>query len=61
VSRSIYLEALALQPQAFFNQVFADIVAIPSLRNQLLGELRNPNRSVQLSQAIGGLFKAASK
>lgn len=60
-SRSLYLEALALQPQAFFNQVFADIVAIPSLRNQLLGELRNPNRSVQLSQAIGGLFKAASK
>ncbi|MGI2069351.1 DUF3549 family protein [Shewanella baltica] len=60
-SRSLYLEALALQPQAFFNQVFADIVAIPSLRNQLLGELRNPNRSIQLSQAIGGLFKAASK
>lgn len=61
LSRSIYLEALALQPQAFFNQVFADIVAIPSLRNQLLGELRNPNRSIQLSQAIGGLFKAASR
>lgn len=60
-SRSIYLEALALQPQAFFNQVFADIVAIPSLRNPLLAELRNPTRSVQLSQAIGGLFKAASK
>lgn len=61
LSRSIYLEALALQPQAFFNQIFADIVAIPNLRNHLLGELRNPNRSVQLSQAIGGLFKAASK
>ena len=61
LSRSIYLEALALQPQAFFNQVFADIVAIPNLRNHLLRELRNPNRSVQLSQAIGGLFKAASK
>lgn len=61
LSRSIYLEALALQPQTFFNQIFADIVAIPSLRNLLLGELRNPNRSIQLSQAIGGLFKAASK
>ncbi|MGL5359165.1 MAG: DUF3549 family protein [Shewanella sp.] len=61
VSRSIYLEALALQPQSFFNQVFADIVAIPSLREHLLGELRNPKRSIQLSQAIGGLFKAASK
>ncbi|MDH1471111.1 DUF3549 family protein [Shewanella bicestrii] len=61
LSRSIYLETLARQPQAFFNQIFADIVAIPSLRNHLLGELRNPNRSVQLSQAIGGLFKATSK
>ncbi|MFB2778683.1 DUF3549 family protein [Shewanella mangrovisoli] len=61
LSRSIYLEALARQPQAFFNQIFADIVSIPSLRNHLLGELRNPNRSVQLSQAIGGLFKATSK
>ncbi|MFB2684320.1 DUF3549 family protein [Shewanella mangrovisoli] len=61
LSRSIYLEALARQPQAFFNQIFADIVAIPGLRNHLLGELRNPNRSVQLSQAIGGLFKATSK
>lgn len=61
LSRSIYLEALARQPQAFFNQIFADIVAIPSLRNHLLGELRNLNRSVQLSQAIGGLFKATSK
>ncbi|MGZ9897902.1 DUF3549 family protein [Shewanella gaetbuli] len=59
-TRKFYLEALAKQPQHFFNQVFADIVAIPSLRNALLTDLRNPNRSEQLSHAIGGLFKAAS-
>ncbi|RYV03242.1 DUF3549 domain-containing protein [Shewanella sp. OPT22] len=53
-----YLESLAMQPQSFFNQVFADIVAIPLLRDQILLELRNTNRSVKLSQAIGGLFRA---
>ena len=59
-TRKRYLEALAEQPQSFFNQVFADIVAIPSLRHLLLSELRNPDRSAQLSTAIGGLFKAAN-
>ncbi|MCT7940402.1 MULTISPECIES: DUF3549 family protein [Shewanella] len=59
-TRKIFLEALAKQSQSFFNQVFADIVAIPSLRNALLTDLRNPERSEQLSLAIGGLFKAAS-
>ncbi|WP_394200367.1 DUF3549 family protein [Shewanella waksmanii] len=56
-TRSLYLEALAKQPQSFFNQVFADIVAIPSLRTEMLKALRDPNRSPQLSAAIGGLFK----
>ena len=56
--RLAYLESLAMQSQNFFNQVFADIVAIPLLREHILLELRNPNRSVKLSQAIGGLFKA---
>jgi hypothetical protein len=59
-TRKDYLEALAKQPQHFFNQVFADIVAIPSLRQGLLSDLRHPERSVQLATAIGGLFKAAS-
>lgn len=44
-TRSLYLEALAKQPQGFFNQVFADIVAIPSLRTEMLKALRDPNRS----------------
>lgn len=54
---SIYLEALAKQEQHFFNQIFADIVAIPFIRTPLLTQLRNPNRSAELSAAIGGLFK----
>jgi len=54
----LYLEALAKQEQHFFNQVFADMVAIPLIRTQLLAQLRDPNRSTALSAAIGGLFKA---
>ncbi|MCL1147118.1 DUF3549 family protein [Shewanella sp. 10N.261.52.F9] len=54
---TIYLEALAKQQQHFFNQIFADIVAIPLIRTQLLSQLRNPDRSAQLATAIGGLFK----
>ncbi|WP_137226547.1 DUF3549 family protein [Shewanella sp. MEBiC00475] len=60
LTRKGYLEALAKQPQHFFNQVFADIVAIPSLRSGLLADLRYPERSVQLATAIGGLFRATS-
>lgn len=56
-TRTIYLEALAKQEQHFFNQIFADIVAIPAIRTEMLMTLRDPNRSEQLSKAIGGLFK----
>lgn len=59
--RKIYLEALALQEQSFFNQIFADIVAIPGIRTQVLSELRNPHRSDRLSGAIGGLFRATTE
>ncbi|MCF1426407.1 MAG: DUF3549 family protein [Shewanella sp.] len=57
-ARTIYLEALAFQEQHFFNQIFADIVSIPALRNELLTAIRSPERSVQLSAAIGGLVRA---
>ena len=53
-----YFEALAKQSPQMFNQVFADLVAIPLLRQQLLCFIRQPERSVQLSDAIGGLFRA---
>ncbi|AZQ09823.1 DUF3549 family protein [Shewanella khirikhana] len=56
--RKTFLEALALTQQDFFNQVFADIVAIPALRTAMLTAIRDPNRSDALSRAIGGLFKA---
>lgn len=56
-TRKIFLEALATQEPHFFNQMFADIVAIPALRFQLLSDLRDPDRSEILSAAIGGLFK----
>ncbi len=59
--RKFYLESLAAQPQPFFNQIFADIVAIPEIRMPMLSELRNPERSAQLSAAIGGLFKAMTQ
>ncbi|MGL4476366.1 MAG: DUF3549 family protein [Shewanella sp.] len=57
---NIYLEALATQEQHFFNQIFADIVAIPELRSACLAALRDPKRSVTLSAAIGGLFQATT-
>ncbi|WP_394494299.1 DUF3549 family protein [Shewanella sp. ENK2] len=60
-TRKLYLEVLANQPQNFFNQVFADIVAIPSLRESLLLDLRSTDRSATLSSAIGGLFRAVSQ
>ncbi|MFQ6371277.1 DUF3549 family protein [Shewanella sp. YIC-542] len=59
--RKIFLESLALQSQDFFNGIFADIVAIPAIRPMLLNELRSPDRSVQLSAAIGGLFRNTQK
>ncbi|WP_095498999.1 DUF3549 family protein [Paraferrimonas haliotis] len=57
--RRAYLEAIANQSQSIFSQLFADLVAIPSIRALMLAELRNPNRSEQLSNAIGNLFKGA--
>ena len=51
-----YFEALATHQQALFPQLFADLVAIPSLREKVLQQLRLTARSPALSQAIGLLF-----
>jgi len=51
-----YFEALATHQQALFPQLFADLVAIPSLREKVLKQLRLTARSPALSQAIGLLF-----
>lgn len=44
----------------FFCSLFADIAQLPQSRNSALKALRNPNRSAQLSSAIGALFKQKS-
>tara|TARA_R110001592_G_scaffold13583_2_gene62066 strand:+ start:1040 stop:2080 length:1041 start_codon:yes stop_codon:yes gene_type:complete len=51
-----YFEALANHQQALFPQLFADLVAIPALRDKVLKQLRLTARSPALSQAIGLLF-----
>ncbi|TEW54425.1 DUF3549 family protein [Psychromonas sp. RZ22] len=51
-----YFEALATHHQSLFPQLFADLVAIPCLRNKVLSQLRLTARSPALSQAIGLLF-----
>ncbi len=56
---SLFLEQLALQPTQFFNQVFAELVTLPALRNDMLARLRDPERSDALGQAIGRLFASA--
>ncbi|CAG8998503.1 MAG: hypothetical protein CENE_00454 [Candidatus Celerinatantimonas neptuna] len=54
-----FFEALAkLHDQTLFNQLFADLVAIPMLREQMLTRLRDPNRSPDLAMAIGQLIQA---
>ncbi|OHU86719.1 MULTISPECIES: DUF3549 family protein [Pseudoalteromonas] len=42
--------------EGLFASIFADLVAIPSLRPHVLGILRAENRSDDLSRAIGRLF-----
>ncbi|MEG0008283.1 MAG: DUF3549 family protein [Aeromonas sp.] len=56
---SLFLEQLALQPSQFFNQVFAELVTLPALRDDMLARLRDPKRSDALGQAIGRLFASA--
>ncbi|WP_166372151.1 DUF3549 family protein [Psychromonas sp. SA13A] len=51
-----YFESLANHHKALFPQLFADLVAIPSLRDKVLKQLRLTARSPALSEAIGLLF-----
>ena len=44
------------QIEELFPSIFADLVAIPSIRPHLLGLLRKENRSETLARAIGRLF-----
>jgi hypothetical protein len=44
--------------QQLFNAIFADLVAIPSIRPILFQAIRSENRSEKLTKAIGLLFQA---
>ncbi len=51
-----FFEALANHHSELFTELFADLVAIPSLREKVLKQLRLTARSPALSEAIGMLF-----
>ncbi|WP_432453863.1 DUF3549 family protein [Agarivorans sp. QJM3NY_29] len=55
----IFLEALATQQDdQLFQQIFADLVFIPSLRSFVLAQLRDPNNSTNLQAAIQQLVRS---
>ncbi|MFM2485842.1 DUF3549 family protein [Celerinatantimonas yamalensis] len=54
----LFFEQLAkLADASLFNQLFADLVAIPTLRDEVLMRLRDPDRSDTLAAAIGQLIQ----
>jgi hypothetical protein len=56
----LFLERLAgnIHGQELFNEMLADLMFIPGMREPLFASLRNPKRSEKLSQALDGLFAA---
>ena len=54
----LFLEKLAINQtgQECFNRVMADLMFIPTLRALTLQQFRSPERSEELSRAIGGMF-----
>lgn len=56
-----YFEALAHHHIDLFPQLFTDLVAIPSLRDTVLKQLRLADRSAALSHAIGLLFSGVKQ
>jgi len=50
---------IACKDQALFNSIFKDLVAIPTIRPVVFQCMRAPERSTELSQAIGQLFNKA--
>lgn len=47
------------QDQELFNGLFSDLVAIPYIREQVIGLLRDPTRPEAVSRAIGAIFSQA--
>jgi len=56
-----FFEALANHHPSLFPQLFVDLVAIPTLREKVLKQLRLTARSPALSKAIGLLFSGAAQ
>jgi hypothetical protein len=57
--RKLFLERLAENSagQEAFNLCLADLLYMPGMRQPILTAVRDPNRSAQLSRAIGALFQ----
>ena len=53
---SIYVELLAVCEDSPFIGLYSDLVQIPEIREAMLGVLRWPQKSKQLTHAIGQLF-----
>lgn len=53
---NMYVEHLSHCPQEVFVGLYSDLVQIPEIREEMLGILRWPEKSPQLTQAIGYLF-----
>jgi hypothetical protein len=53
---TLYVERLAICEDDAFIGLYSDLVQIPEIRKAMLGVLRWPEKSAQLSQAIGRLF-----
>jgi hypothetical protein len=56
VTLSIYVERLAVCEDEPFIGLYSDLVQIPEIREAMLGVLRWPEKSTELTQAIGQLF-----
>ena len=56
----LYFEQAAKHPnQQLFAGLFGDLVAVPEVRQEVLGLLRDPSRPDAISRAIGAVFGRA--
>ena len=53
---TLYVEQLAVCKDNVFIGLYSDLVQIPEIRENMLGVLRWPEKSPQLTLAIGQLF-----
>jgi hypothetical protein len=55
----LFLECLAnnTHGQSGFTHLLIDLLAIPGMREPVMQGLRDPNRSIELAQAMGQFFK----